>query len=111
MAKSDESDFVITSPLGRWPGIIRLPHPDEFTGQHWLTWRACVEEQPETVISRLYCYAGVAFVQRCGSWALDVPLAEVAAWRDDPETERIKLVSWLGREFQRYFEQITNPKN
>lgn len=107
----DESDFAITSPLVRWPGVIRLPHPDEFNGEHWAAWRAAVDAQPETVISRLYCYAGLAFVEKCGTWALSVPLAEVAGWQHDPAAERIKLVSWLGREMQKYFEQVTNPKN
>ncbi len=109
----EEEKYTIQSPLKKWPGRVELVHPDQFRGTHWNMWRQCVSghERHET-INRLMGYAGLEFIERsAGTWAVDgLPLAEVKSWETKPDEEVIKVISWLGREFQEYIRAVTDPK-
>jgi hypothetical protein len=104
--------YTIQSPLKAWEGSLSLPDPDEFNRVHWDVWKAAVNKpkrKPYALI-HLYSYAGLELVQRFGEWNLGVPLAEVRAWEDNPEAEKVKLVAWLGKELRQYIDDIIDPK-
>jgi len=105
-------EYVIESPLARWPGRLTLPHPDEFSGDHWAAWQAAIEaHQAIDTINRRLAYAGMEFVKAVGGqWQFDLPLATVRSWETQPGAERLKFISWLGREFHTYLDAIVNPK-
>ena len=105
-------NLVIKSPLKAWPGGIELPHPDEFDGLHWQTWKDGVSKpgRKAYALTHLYCYAGLELIQAGGKWEIKIPLAEVQAWETAPGDERIKLVAWLGRTLMRYIDGIMDPK-
>lgn len=114
----------ITSPLKKWPGSVTLPGPDAFTGEQWNYWRDQVEQHASGTVNRLFCYAGLAFVARFGTWNVaeagvaedgsvtesKLPLETVRSWEGNPGAERMKLVSWFGREMDRYIGQVLDPK-
>ena len=102
----------IKSPLKAWPGSISLPLPDEFSGVHWKTWKDAINraKRKSYAITHLYCYAGLELIQAHGEWDISIPLADVQAWEDAPEDERIKLVAWLGRSVMGYMDDIMDPK-
>jgi hypothetical protein len=104
--------IVITSPLKAWPGKIELPNPDDFNGVNWQSWKASVNrpKRKSYALTHLYCYAGLELISAAGEWDIDVPLADVQAWEDAPEDERIKLVAWLGRSVMDYMDSIMDPK-
>ena len=105
-------NLEIPSPLKAWPGKVELPHPDEFSGVHWQTWKESVNrpKRKSYALTHLYCYAGLELIQAGGAWELDIPVAEIQAWEDDPEAERVRLVSWLGRTIMNYMDDIMDPK-
>lgn len=102
----------IKSPLKAWPGEIKLPEPDEFSGADWQVWSKAVNAPKRKAYSNvhLYCYSGLELIQASGEWGLKIPLAEVQAWEHKPEDERIKLMAWLGRTMMLYMDGIIDPK-
>ncbi len=108
-----EETYVIESSLKRWPGKIELPMPDDFTGRHWRVWRRAVNDVSEAgvkEINRLFAYAGAEFIEKHGEWGFGVSLADFKSWRNDPDKEMVRFVSWVGKNFQDYITEITNPK-
>lgn len=105
--------LVIESPLKAWPGGIGLPLPDEFNGVHWRVWKDGINTAGREHYARVhaYCYSLLELIAAGGgSWDLEIPLAEVQSWEHDPEAERIKVTSWLGRSFMVYMDGILDPK-
>jgi hypothetical protein len=111
MTEQDEWT-VLVSPLASWPGEIRLPRPDDFSGVHWATWKAAVEKPLRKHYAEIhkFAYAALELIKAHGEWMLDIPLETVQAWETKPEDERIRLVSWLGQVSLTYIATITNPK-
>lgn len=112
--KAADSNLVIESPLTRWPGKLELPHPDVFNGDHWNAWRAAMNKREKSgqTINMVLAYGGLEFLaQKGGIFAIEgVTLDEVRSWETDAARERVKLVSWLGREFRAYIQEVTDPK-
>lgn len=104
--------FELTSPLKAWPGTIKLPEPDDFSGTSWRVWKDSVNrpKRSQYALTHLYCYSGLELIEVSGEWDLKIPLAEVKAWEDDPDAERIKLVAWVGRSMMDYMDGIMDPK-
>lgn len=101
---------TFVSPLEKWPGSFELPDHDEFTGAHWDIWRKALEAAPDNTLNRRMCYAGLALVEKCGQWNMEIPLAEVAGWKKNPAEERMYLVSWIGRSVGSYIDELIDPK-
>lgn len=104
--------FELVSPLKAWPGTIQLPDPNEFSGVHWQTWKESVNKakRGNYALTHLYCYSGCELIKLAGEWGLNIPLAEVQSWEDNPDAERVKLVAWLGRSIMVYIDDIVDPK-
>jgi hypothetical protein len=102
----------LVSPLKAWPGTVKLPEPDEFSGSNWQVWKDSVNspKRKNYALTHLYCYAGLELIQAAGEWDINVPLTQVLAWETDPDAERIKLVAWLGRSMMVYMDDIMDPK-
>lgn len=106
------------SPLKAWPGKFTLPDPNEFNRNHWDAWKAAVQQPKRSSYSdtHLFGYAGLDLVARYGTWAIldgtgePLPIPTVRSWEDDPEAERMKLISWIGREIMYYNAAIVDPK-
>ena len=109
---ADRKAFIIKSPLKAWPGDVLLPLQDDFNGVHWRAWKDSVNraKRKSYALTHLYCYAGLELIQAAGDWGIEVPVADVQAWEDAPEDERIKLVAWLGRSMMNYMDDIMDPK-
>lgn len=109
---------VFTSPLKPWPGKITLPPLLEFDGEMWNHWADCVEDAPvpagpggSRMENRLYCYAGLMWLESYGRWEMDIDRKEVLKWAHSPKAERMLLVNWLGRVFRQYMQTLLlNPK-
>lgn len=114
MNEKETQQETIKSPLARWPGEIKLPAPDEFTGEHWQTWRTAVDQTNKAgveEVNRLFAYAGAAFIEKHGEWAIKgVTLAEFKSWQNAPAKEMMRFASWLGKSMRDYITDITNPK-
>ena len=104
---------VFKSPLKAWPGGFELVKPDEFSGTHWQTWKASVNvaRRKSYALTHLYAYAGLELIAVGGKWDFAISLAEVQAWEDDPDAERIKLIAWIGRTLMGYMDGIMDPKD
>lgn len=102
--------YIIESPLEAWPGEITVPCPNKFTGIMWQDWRKAIEDCEATSINRLYCYAGLKFIEKHGTWNMDITLVEVQSWEKKPAEELMMLVSWIGKHMQRYMNKILDPK-
>ena len=106
-------NLVIESPLKTWPGSIELPNPDEFNGLQWQIWKGAVSGagRKSYALTHLHCYAGLELVKKAGAWNIDgVTLEEVQGWAKNPEDERVRLVSWLGKTLMDYMNDIMDPK-
>jgi hypothetical protein len=110
-------EFV--SPLKSWPGSFSLPDPDDFSGLDWKTWKAAVDKplREPYAYTHLFAYAGLELVARHGDWDIrtageeKLPLATVQSWETSPDDERVKLISWIGREVRFYITGIIDPKD
>ncbi len=102
--------YIVKSNLKLWPGRVTLPPPEQFNGLMWQDWRKFIEDGEPTTINRLYCYAALRFIEKHGTWEMDIPLAEVKAWEHKPADEMVMLVSWIGKRMQQYMNQILDPK-
>lgn len=114
MSEEKSDPYVMESPLAKWPGRVELPHPDEFTGDHWSAWREAVNKREKSgqTINMVLAYGGLEFLAKQGGvFAIEgVTLEQVRAWETNAKNERVKLVSWLGREFRAYIQAVTDPK-
>jgi len=112
--KLTDTNLVIESPLARWPGRVELPSPDAFSGDHWAAWRAAMNKREKSgqTINMILAYGGLEFLaQKGGVFAIEgVTLDEVRGWETNAANERVKLISWLGREFRAYIQDVTDPK-
>lgn len=102
--------FVIECPLAAWPGRITLPDPNFFDGLMWQKWRRAVADTEVDEVNRLYAYAGLKLIDGVGEWAFAISIKTVMGWEKRPADERIKFVSWIGREVRRYVDrQLLDP--
>lgn len=101
-----------TSPLKAWEGSFSLPSPDEFSGAHWKVWTKAVNQPKRGAYAEthLFGYAGLDLLKKYGEWNLSIPIEEVRAWETNPDDERVKLISWIGREIRFYIVGIIDPK-
>lgn len=115
MAKQANVENVVTytSPMATWPGSFSLPHPDEFSREQWYAWRDMLDRHSDAkILNRIMCYAGLELVQKYGSWDMEMPLDELAAWENGPAAdEKMRMVSWVGKSIQDYINAILDPKN
>jgi hypothetical protein len=104
--------FELISPLKAWPGDVQLPDANDFSGTNWQVWKKAVNrpKRSQYALTHLYCYAGLELIEAAGEWKINIPIAEIKAWEDDPDAERIKLVAWLGRSMMTYMDDIMDPK-
>jgi hypothetical protein len=103
--------IIYTSPLAKWPGSVSLPDYDDFTGTHWDIWRKAFEASPDTTLNRRYAYAGLTMLESIGGeWEMEISLKDVQAWASNPGEERVRLVSWLGKQFATYIDELIDPK-
>lgn len=98
------------SKLAKWPGFFTLPDYDDFDGEMWETWNKIQVDTPNTQINRFYCYAGLKLIEAIGEWHFDIPLTEIAGWQNDKKAERIRFVSWIGKQVNNYHLAIVDPK-
>ena len=114
MPEEKAENYVIESPLKRWPGSVGMPQPDDFNGKHWQSWRTAVDDTSKAgveEVNRLYAYAGAVFIAQHGEWHIKgVTLAEFQGWQNEPSKEMIRFVSWVGKSMRDYITEITNPK-
>jgi hypothetical protein len=45
-----------------------------------------------------------------GEWEMEISLKDVQAWASNPGEERVRLVSWLGKQFSIYIDELIDPK-
>jgi hypothetical protein len=105
--------LTIKSPLKAWPGDIKLPEPNDFSGSDWRVWKEGVNRPSRKAyaLTHLYCYVGLELIKAAGEWHIKViSLEEVQTWENNPNDERIKLVAWLGRTVMGYMDDIMDPK-
>jgi hypothetical protein len=100
------------SPLAKWAGHFTLPALEDFSGAHWNIYRKAMDTASDEnpLQNRQFAYAGLELIEKCGTWHLDIPLAEIKAWRKKPEDERMLLVNWLGKSILGYITDLIDPK-
>lgn len=124
-----------TSPLKAWPGSFALPDPDDFSGVHWKAFKDGYNKPKRSTYADIhhYAYAGLELIAQFGQWNMakvigeetvqvdekkaetrpitePLPIGTVQSWETDPDSERIKLIAWIGREIDRYTSRIIDPK-
>lgn len=101
-----------TSFLKAWPGKFSLPEPDDFSGLHWKVYKDGLNKPLRSAYAdtHRFAYTALEMIARHGAWEMEIPIEEVQAWETDPAAERIKLIAWVGYEFNRYMVGIIDPK-
>lgn len=104
------TEFI--SPLKAWPGRFTLPDPDNFSGTQWKVYKDSVNRplRSSYADTHLFGYAALEMIARFGQWEVGIPIKEVQSWETNPDEERVKLIAWIGREFNRYMVRIIDPK-
>lgn len=110
MANKTETEtaapYVVECHLKKWPGKFTLPDPDEFSGADWQAWRKAVSDTDFDAVNQLYGYAGLRLIDAVGKWEFAaLPLKTVQKWEKNPADERIKFISWVGREVRFYVDR------
>lgn len=112
------NEFVIDVNVGGLLGTISLPDPEEFTGRMYDDFMAMNKKHSKggTPQLRVMFYTAVDFIKKYGRWNVvsaeghPISIDTALGWKNAPNEEPFKFVTFLGRQTDAYFVSIFDPK-